>query len=495
MSNIRVTYSGLIALLVSVIGVITGVIFVIMVTRRLSPEELGLWTLINSLVTYVFVVDPIVSYWSTRQTARGEDVGKTVLSIATLFSIGGILVYLTISIFISESLSIDFPLLLLSVALVPLLFFHGALSGIALGTKPHSEQYAIVAFESAKIPLGFLFVVFFQMGIYGAILAIILSNIVRIIVLLIQLRLYILGQIKLQLIKFWFKMSWLPMYGMIPSFAITLDVIIFSAISNSLTGLAFWTAGITIAALVTQSGTLSQALYPKLIATQNKEFAEISLQRTLFIAIPFLTLSIIFAKPLLHIINPIYVNGYVIVYFLAAGAFIKIFINFSYNVIRAYEQVDANQQTSFRLYVKSKLFVIPTLTYVMSGIYLSGLIPLLLFRPINWTDIDLVQMWALIYLASHIPFAVYGLVSIRRNYGVIIPLIPVTKFTIASLIASTVLYFLINHYLEYKTSIWEFIPEIIPFLTLGSLIYFGFTYLTDRSTRVFFKSIFSEIKK
>ena len=204
-----------------------------MVTRKLSPEELGLWTLINSLVAYVFVVDPIVSYWSTRQAARGEDIGKTALSVAALFSIGGILVYLIVSIFVSESLSIDFSLLLLSAILVPLLFLHGALSGIAFGTKPHSEQYAFVAFESAKIPLGFLFVVFYQMGLYGAILAIIFSNVIRIIILFTQLRSHIFGQIKLQLIKFWFKMSWLPMYAMIPSFAITLDVIIFSTISRS----------------------------------------------------------------------------------------------------------------------------------------------------------------------------------------------------------------------------------------------------------------------
>ena len=40
MSSIRVTYSGLIAFGVSLIGVITGTIFVIMVTRKLTPDEL-----------------------------------------------------------------------------------------------------------------------------------------------------------------------------------------------------------------------------------------------------------------------------------------------------------------------------------------------------------------------------------------------------------------------------------------------------------------------
>lgn len=495
MSNVRVTYSGLIALVVSVIGVITGTIFILIVTRKLSPEELGLWTLIGTFVTYVFVVDPIVSYWSTRQAARGEQVGKTAMYIAGMFSVFGILAYLIISIFISDSLEIDFSILLLSTALVPLMFLHGALSGIANGIKPHSEQYGTLAFEFTKIPLGYFFVVFAQMGIYGAILTVILSNIVRIIILFLQLRKYLYGEFKLQFVKFWFKMSWLPMYAMIPSFAITLDVIIFASISNSLTGLAFWTAGLTVATLVTQSGTISQALYPKLIAIQKKEFAEDNLTKTLFFAIPFLALSIVLAKPLLHIINPIYIGASIIVYFLAARAFVNIFVNFSFNVTRAYEQIDKNQNSTFKEYLKSKLFVIPTLTYIMSGIYLGSLIPMLLFAPENWSEIELVQTWAMIFFASYVPFAVYGLISIKRNYGINLPWINILKYSIVTLLTSVILYYLSETYLEYKTSIWEFLPEILPLVIISGVIYLGLTYLIDNPTRLFFKSILAEIRK
>jgi hypothetical protein len=440
-------------------------------------------------------VDPIVSYWSTRQAARGEQVGKTAMYVAGLFSAFGILAYFIISIILSDSLKIDFSILLLSTALVPLMFLHGALSGIAYGTKPHSEQYATMAFEFTKIPLGYFFVVFAQMGIYGALLTVILSNVIRIIILFLQLRKYLYGEFKLQFVKFWFKMSWLPMYGMIPSFAITLDVIIFASISNSLTGLAFWTAGITIATLVTQSGTISQALYPKLIAVQKKEFAEVNLTRTLFFAIPLLALSIVLAKPLLHIINPIYIGASVIVYFLAARAFVNIFVNFSFNVTRAFEQIDKKSDSTFKEYLKSKLFVIPTLTYIMSGIYLGSLIPILLLAPSNWSEIELVQMWAMVFLGSHIPFAVYGLISINKNYGIKFPWINILKYSLVTLFASVVLFYLSETYLEYKISIWEFLPEILPLFIISGVIYLGLTYLIDNPTRQFFKSILSEIRK
>ena len=79
LSNIRVTYSGLIGFIVGISGVFTGLIFVLMITRRLSPEEFGTWTLIGSILTYFLISELIISFWTTRQIARDEDVGKTAV--------------------------------------------------------------------------------------------------------------------------------------------------------------------------------------------------------------------------------------------------------------------------------------------------------------------------------------------------------------------------------------------------------------------------------
>ena len=70
MSEIRVTYSGLISLVMGLGTVVTGMIFILIVTRSLTPEELGTWGLIGGLVTYVIVLEPIISYWTTREIAR-----------------------------------------------------------------------------------------------------------------------------------------------------------------------------------------------------------------------------------------------------------------------------------------------------------------------------------------------------------------------------------------------------------------------------------------
>jgi len=88
LSGIRVTYSGLIGLVIGLSTAITGIIFVIIVTRSLTQNELGTWSLIGALISYVIISEPIISYWALRETARGLDSGKTAVVSSTIFSIG-----------------------------------------------------------------------------------------------------------------------------------------------------------------------------------------------------------------------------------------------------------------------------------------------------------------------------------------------------------------------------------------------------------------------
>ena len=238
MSNVRVTYSGLISFLVSVVGLITGTIFVVIVTRQLSPEDFGLWTLIGSLVSYVTIVNPIVTYWTTRQIARGEEVGKTALSTNTLFSIGGLLVYSIIAVAVSFTLEVDLFVLLLAAGLIPTIFLENILNSIALGYKPQSVSYGIVVFESAKIPLGFTLVVFMELGIIGAIITSIVASLLKIIILVILTREKLIGKIKRDVIKFWLRLSWLTLYMSVFGFIRRLDVLLVSFITGSLVGLS-----------------------------------------------------------------------------------------------------------------------------------------------------------------------------------------------------------------------------------------------------------------
>ena len=151
MSNIRVTYSGLISLASNLVSVITGLIFVIIVTRSLTPEEFGVWGLISGLLAYAVIISPIVCYWSTRETARGEESGKTAVSTNSMLSLLGVTIYLIISYFVARQSNFDESVILLAVILIPVIFLNDILIAIIRGWKTHILNYGLLSFEISKI--------------------------------------------------------------------------------------------------------------------------------------------------------------------------------------------------------------------------------------------------------------------------------------------------------------------------------------------------------
>ena len=137
MSNIRVTYSGLIAFIGGLLGVFFGLFFTLTITRSLSPEEFGTWALLFSIVNYFLISEVIFSVWVIRHIARGEKIGKTSILSSGSLSLLLLPVFFVYAFFISENNSAEFEILLLGALLIPLSYVSQTLSAINLGYKPH----------------------------------------------------------------------------------------------------------------------------------------------------------------------------------------------------------------------------------------------------------------------------------------------------------------------------------------------------------------------
>ena len=144
MSEVRVTYSGLIGLAIGLSTVITGLIFILIVTRSLTQEELGTWGLIGGLITYVVILEPMISYWSTREIARDINSGKTAVISSGVFSIVGALAFLLIAFFVSEPTGTDIDILFFGAFMIPFSFLNRTLSAIALAWKPHVKSLSLI---------------------------------------------------------------------------------------------------------------------------------------------------------------------------------------------------------------------------------------------------------------------------------------------------------------------------------------------------------------
>ncbi len=94
MNEIRVTYSGLISLIFGVATIPVSLAFMLIVTRSLSTLDFGTYTLILGLIMYATIIEPIITYWSSREVAREIHSGRSAIIFGGGFSVFGIIIYL-----------------------------------------------------------------------------------------------------------------------------------------------------------------------------------------------------------------------------------------------------------------------------------------------------------------------------------------------------------------------------------------------------------------
>ena len=495
MSEVRVTFSGLISFVVGIGSLVTGLIFTLIVTRRLTPEEFGEWGLIGALTGYVLMFSPVISYWNTREVARGVDSGRTALQSSLIFSFGAIIVYLIIAKLVGSNVGVDFFILFLALIIIPVEFVKYSLSAITLGFKPHAAEYGLLSFELTKIPIGLVLIYFLDMGIEGVIITTTLASSSSIIILLITARKKIRGKFQKKYVKRWIKLSWLPLYPKISDLLDRSEVTVFTIITGSLTALAYWTAANSVSHLVNHSAKINRALYPKLLSGGKKEFFQENFVRVLYFAFPLTAMTIIFARPGLFLLNPLYEVAVVVVFALIPFTFLRTMYKVFAPTLSGIEKVDTNENSTFMDYVKSKLFVIPTLVTIERGVSLSSLtILLLILVQYGSTELELVMYWGIISSISQLPFTIYLGYLVYREFHPQIDYNVIIKYFLATTIIFLVTYVLMDEFLIYEEEIFVFFPNFLPFLISPIIGYLGLTYLIDPKTRKLVKLVIKELR-
>ena len=493
MSGIRVTYSGLISFAVGLVSVFTGMVFTLIVTRQLTPEEFGTWSLMGGLIIYAIIIEPIISYWVTREIVRGKETGKTAVFFSGVFSIGGAIAYLIIAYFVAQNTAAEESILFLGAILIPVMFLNRTLTAVNLGWKPHAVSYGILFLEIFKIPAALILVYYLDMGIEGAIISLMLAYIASIVILFVSGRKKLHGVVNLIYLKKWLRLSWLPLYPGIASMVYVLDVTIFVLITGSVEGLAFWAAAFAIAALTIHAKTISNAIYPKLLEGGKKEHLQKNLMLVLYFSIPLAALSITFAKPALFALNPIYIVAVPVVVMLTLRGFTENIKFLFLSSMQGIETVDVAENSTFKDYLKSKLVLVPTLLLIQYGLYVGALaIILVIFN--SKTQLELVIYWSIISLIISIPFTFYFYYITRKHFKIRINYFTVIKYLVISAGVFGFTYFVMEEHLVYYERIFEFLPQLLLFVATAAGGYLLISYFTDRKTKDLFNAILKEIR-
>ena len=492
MNDIRVTYSGLIGFAVAMGGIISGTVFTIIVTRQLDVEEFGIWAIIGGMIGYSIATEPIISYWTTRQIARDEPVGKTSLVSSSLFAGFSIPIYV-VSVYLFSDIEPEFfNSMILAAILIPVKLVSHILSSINKGYKPHAISIGKMAFESLKIPAGLGLVFFLGLGLDGAIATIFIASLADIAIQIRYAKPRLLVKLNFLYLKNWLKQSWIPLYAKISGVLVSLDVIIFTVITGSVIGVAYYAAAFVIARMVTRSGRISWALYPKLLANGSHEHISENFARMMYFAIPLVIIAIVFSKHALFVLNPEYIHAGTAVVFLSLGAFFTVIVNFFYQILMGIETVDVRQNPSLSKLLRSNLFLTSTLSNIRRVLYIAILAAALyLFRELS--DIELVIIWSIISFVLSIPFLIHAVLLVRRRVAFAFSYITILKYLIGSAGIAVVFTLTNEHVIVFETSIYSYMPGFLLELVLCGIAYLGITYIIDHKTRKLFRLILSEI--
>ena len=214
-----------------------------------------------------------------------------------------------------------------------------------------------------------------------------------------------------------------------------------------------------------------------------------------FFAFPLSAIVIVFAEPGLFILNPIYQIVYPIVIIVTFHAILNTLSTVFQSILKGVETVDVDEESTFKQYVKSKLFQIPTLLLIQYSAYIILLMIMLWVASPDANLIDLLTYWSIILLSTQIPITICYYIMIRKHLQITFELGMILKYLVISLVVFSLTYYLIEQFLEYDNNNFVFIPNVLLFIMIGIFGYISITYLVDSRTKQLVSEIINELKE
>jgi O-antigen/teichoic acid export membrane protein len=484
MSNIRFRYTGLVNFAAQLLTIVTGFFFSVTVTRNLTTIEFGVWQYIEDILGYAIMLSGIIPFSIVRYLARGDrDVVKTGVASNTLLSLPIIGLFLILSPYFASIIGTN-PLFFQVASLHVLMFYIlPAVQGAVSVRTPHILGYGTVIYELSKVAIGIVLVTYFRTGLLGAIIAVLTAQAALTSFYLTSVREDLRERINWRYLRSWWKISFINLYGIPGGLLGSLGMIVLILIWGA-TARAYVGAAITIAVMVSYSTALATALYPKLLAKPDPTTVETALKLIMLFAIPMVGGIIILSEQLLTILKTDYAAASIVLWVYAISYLLDSFSNILNAIITATEHADMNGETTIKKLAKSKLFLLPTLTYVGDAIYLPILIILL-----KWVATEPLQ--AALYtsianICAAIPVFIIRYMIAKKSLPFSLPVKSFAHYTLATIVMMTILS---------QINATATLSRTLILILVGAALYFGVILVIDSETRALMITAFNIIKQ
>ncbi len=494
--KIRLRYAGLINFIANIISIFTGLIFVILVSRKLPEEQFGLWHYLGVIVQYYVIPATLINYWIIRYAGRGFKVARTGISLNSLLMIISETIFLISAPMLIYAVPTNVNLNLIIIALALQLlsgYYLGTLIALAGGVAPQAIGYGLLIQEITKIIIGYYLVRILQLNLFGAIMSYTISRYLYALFLTIYLKEEFSEKINKNLAIKWIKLSWLPAYSFIPGYLRNLDVVLITFTYSSLP-VAHMKAIQTIATTIAYSERLHAPLYAKLLSGGSSKDIEIALSYFLLFAIPMMAGISAMSKTYLSLLKKSYtISADALIIATIYTLTFSLMLLFM-RVLMGIEKIEIKEKISIKEYLKSNLFYTPTIRIINYTLYLVTLyITLKIIMPLKIETTTIVLIWITIKTIFISIILIIFYYKCKKLMRFKIPKIKIAKYILASIIMAAILV-ISKIGQKVTTSFMEALKFSIIGTAIGAATYLIILLIIEPEVKELIKTTLIEIK-
>ena len=501
--DIRLQYSGFVIFAAKMLSVLTGLIFQFMVAWYTIGRtgEYDIWFNVSDVLAYFTILVGVAPFWVMRFVARGkEGATKTGFVTNLIISVISTIAYLAFIPFVLSMLGISsnfLPVYLIAslqiVELYALTIFESCLQA----TVPQTIGYGLLVQQFAKVALGYVLIVQTGQPLIGALAATIIAIAIQIFYYTRILAAQFKERIQWRYVKQWLKGSLGNIYNVIGvQIAAYVFIMLYDMGGEGSRGRLG--AAATITNVISYSSFLAFALYPKLLAERKKEDVTTSLKMVLMFAIPMTVVAIALSNVYITILRRDYPDAGSVLIVLAVDTLITVTYNIFGSVLFGMEKLDQDEEISFKVLVKSKLFVVFSLPYLNSVIILPITYYVLTTPYAFHQPLQAAFSISVINIVGHlITFSILFILA-RKTIRFDVPWKSISKYIFASAIAGVLLFILphpapIPQDATTMETIYN-IAQTVILTAIGAAVYLGIVMAIDKEARKLPRSILQEIR-
>jgi O-antigen/teichoic acid export membrane protein len=484
--------TGFVAFAVRMGSLLSGLVFSLIVARRLSEEDFGAWTYVGRLVSYFTATASFIGFWAGRDAGRSGRPLKTALFgsgvMATLLS----LMYLGVVGFSAGAIGRESWVVLLGLMQLPVLHLIITVEAVSYGHRPVVSAYGFAVFEVAKVFFAFVVVYVVGLGLAGVFASLALAQLIQLLIL-IYLQRDLFGEVVLGDLLRWLKGFSIPLMGIVNGFVYGLDVFLGGVLYGSALPLAYWQAALTVALLVGMYNNLAVGLYPALLSGGGGGEVEKVFRFAMMLGVPLFFGAVFLGEDILRLLRPAYVEAALALYVLTISYWVSGLTSLLATIVSGIEDVDRQSNVSFKDYSKSWLFHYNFVVFLLNAVYVSVFSAVaVVARAGGWSAADTAYAWAYVHLGSSVAGVMVGYFFSRRRVVFRVPWASLLRYAAASTVMVAAMYPLYVVLPVSNTAVVQFV-RVGAMLMVGIATYLGAVVLLDREGRGMVKLLITRL--